>query len=264
MPTRTERDTRPVVATEWHNPCFGKRWRSLANGTIEFEGQGVVTLPAGEGPSRYRRFVRNTWRNFRPEIERAARKRGVPVNWVLAIAATETGIASGSRERQSGLLSTRPAQGCGPPVTKCCYGPMAIMVCPSPNHRTFGGYERREDMLDPEKNIDTGAAILRHFMDQGLDLPAISARYNAGGLCCPNSPLTPSKPGGRVKNAFNLCSAAIAGTSYPMLSSMMNNFAVLELGVRPNGGGWLNTALYAAGGAALVGAAGLLFIATRQ
>lgn len=250
------------MAGPWTNPCGGLRWRNLSDGTIEIEGRGVVLPPAGEGKWSLRTYVRNSWRNFEPEIKRAAQKHGLPANWVVAIIATETGVASSSRERQSGQRGLTPAQGC---PAKCCYGAMQIMTCPYPNHRTYGKYPNASDMLDPWKNIDTGAAIMKHFLNKGLDLPAISARYNSGGLCCRVSPAVASKPGGRAQNAFNLCSAKIVNTSYPMMTIMMNNFAVRELGVTPSGGaGWLDIALYAGGGAALVGAVAILAISLRS
>lgn len=231
---------------DFHNECGGVGYRNLSDGTIEIEGSGVVLPPPGEGQWSLRTYARNTWRNFESEIRAAARAHDIPVSWVLAIAATETGIASESREKQSGQLGLHPDDGCA--QGKCCYGVMQIMVCPHPNHRTYGGYERRDDMLDPAKNIDTGAAIMRHFVDQGLDLPAISARYNSGGLCCPYSPTTASGPGGRQRNEFLMCSADIAGTSYPMMTTMMNNFAVLEMGV--GGFDWKRLLMWGAGIAA--------------
>lgn len=236
------------MAGPWTNPCGGVRWRNLADGTIEIEGQGVVMPPPGEGPYSLRTYVRNSWRNFETEIKRAASKHGVPANWIVAIIATETGLYSGSREKQLRAESY------------CCRGPMAVMWTPHPNHTTFGGYTDPTALYEAWPAIDTGTAIMKHYMvKQGLDLPQISARYNSGGLCCKTSPAVPSKPGGRVQNEFNLCSAKIADISYPMMSTMMNNFAVRELGVGP-GGGWVETLLYTAGGIALFGAAGLLAV----
>lgn len=233
----------PSVATGWHNPCGGVRWRTLRDGRIEVEDRGVL-YATGEGPYSFRTYVHNSWRNFRPEILAASKKRGVPVSWILALIATETGLWSNKRERQARISNY------------CCRGPMAVMVSPYPNHKTFGGYPRADDMLDPAKNIDTGAAIMAYHARKGLDLPAIAARYNSGGLCCRSSPTVPSKPGGRVQNVYNLCSAKIpstaTGQSYPEKAIRGNNTAIAELDVNATAG---STLLYAVGGFLLVGAA---------
>lgn len=195
--------------SDWANPCNGLRWRTLANGKIEVEGKGTPMPSAALA-----KYLDQSWVNFSPEILAASAKRGVSPAWIVAIIATETGLWSGSRAKQSVVASS------------CCVGPMAIMIAPSPNYRTFGGYTSPSEMYEPAKNIDTGAAIMRSWMDKGYDLPMITARYNSGGLCCPNSPAVASAPGKRQQNAYNLCSAAISGTSYPEMAIMFNNYAV--------------------------------------
>ena len=243
------------MAGDWINPCGGARWRSLDDGAIEVEGKGVVMPPPGSGPYSLRTYVANSWRNFEPEIRKAAAKHGVPVNWILAIIATETGILSSSRARQLGFRNF------------CCGGPMAVMFAPYKNYKTYGGYDSPDSLFQAESSIDVGTAIMASHMKKGLDLPQISARYNSGGLCCRDSPATPSKPGGRQQNEYNLCSAKIAGVSYPEVSTMLNNVAVRELGIGPSpglvkagvGGGWLKPALI---GAAVVAGVGAVLMLT--
>lgn len=201
-----------ALANGWRNPCGGLRWRELDDGRFDVDGKGVI-LP----PAEVQKQVRQSWANFEPEIRAAAEKRGVPVSWLLAVITVETGLWSGNRQKQSTISSG------------CCVGPMQVMVTPHPNYKV-GGYTSPDDMLDPLKNIDTGAAIMRGWMDKDHDLPMILARFNAGELCCSNSPSVATKPGGRVQNAFNLCSAAIAGVSYPELALAANNYAI-ELGL---------------------------------
>jgi hypothetical protein len=212
------------VDDEFVNPCGGVGWRTLSDGRIEIQGRGVLYPD-----DTVRRYVEQSWLNFGPEILAAAERRDVPPEWLLAIITVETGLWSSSRKKQSVIASD------------CCVGPMAIMVSPSPNYKTFGGYSSAQEMFEPAKNIDTGAAIVRFWMDKGYDLPMITARYNSGGLCCPTSPDVPSKPGGRQSNPYHLCSASIAGVSYPELAIMCNNYAVLLLG------GTAATGLIAAG-----------------
>lgn len=193
-------------------------------------------------------YVAQSWNNFAPEIRSAAQKRGVPEAWLVALIATETGLWSGSREKQATIGSG------------CCVGPMAVMISPHPNYKTFGGYSSPQDMYDPAKNIDTGAAIVRHWMDQGYDLPMITARYNSGGLCCPTSPTVATKPGGRQANQYNLCSAAIGGVSYPEIAIRCQNYARSALGLGDAGGlGQIALSIGLAG----VGIAAAIWIARR-
>lgn len=202
---------------DFRNPCGGTRWRDNPDGTIEIEGRGVEQLDPANA-----KYAAQSWKNFEPEIRAAAAKRGVPLSWILAIMTTETGLWSGSREHQAAIASS------------CCGGPMAVML--DVQHAKMGGYTTAAELMDPAKNIDTGAAIIRYFVDQGLDLPAITARYNSGGLCCPNSPQS-APSGHRVWNEFLLCSAAIAGTPYPLYAIRANNTAVLALGIGAQAGG---------------------------
>lgn len=190
--------------TAFHNPCGGVGWRTLSNGQIEVEGRGV---PLASG--QFATYVRQSWTNFAPEILAAAHQRHVPVSWVLAIVSVETGLWSGSRDKQAAARSS------------CCVGPAAVML----SNYKLGGYASSQALYDPAANIDTGAAILRLWLQKGYDLPAVAARYNSGGLCCPTAPATASS-GARVRNEFSLCSAAIAGVSYPMMAIQANNYAL--------------------------------------
>lgn len=223
------------------NPCGGVGWRTLSDGRIEIQGRGVL-YPS----DTVRKYVEQSWVNFAPEILAASAKRGVPPQWLLALITVETGLWSSSRQKQAAISSG------------CCVGPMAVMVAPHPNYKTYGGYSSPQEMFEPEKNIDTGAAIVRSWMDKGYDLPMITARYNSGGLCCPTSPDVPSKPGGRQSNPYKLCSASIAGVSYPELAILCQNYALLLVG------GTAATGLIAAGLAlAGIGLAAAIWIARR-
>lgn len=201
------------------NPCGGTAWSTLANGQISVAGRGVL-LPA---PAFALDVVR-TWQNFSAEFQAAAKKRAVPLSWLVAICSVETGLWSKDRATQASQSSS------------CCVGPMAIMVT-IPNYK-LGGYSSADEMWDPAKNIDTGAAIVAAWMKKGYDLPAIAAAYNAGSVCCPNSPTVAASPGGRQQNEFNLCSASPGGVSYPELAIQANNYAIAG-GVGRSTSGWL-------------------------
>ena len=228
---------------EWQNPCGGLRWRTLSNGAIEVEGQGTPVPPPGVSRYTFRNYVLSSWQNLGPEIQRAASKWQIPAPWILALISIESGIrAPLGRDAQA---STR---------NYCCWGPMAVMVTPYANYKQ-AGYSSAEEMLDPWKGVDAGVAIMADFHADGYDLPLIAARYNSGGVCYPNSPAVPSKPGGRELNEFKLCSADAGGVSYPMLAIQANNMAVLELGLGATGAAWkkgLGIALLGLGVAAAI------------
>lgn len=204
---------------DWRNPCGGLRWRTLSSGAIEVDGMGTPVPPPGTGRYSYRNYVLSSWQNLGPEIQRSAQLRNVPVPWVLALMSIESGIRA--PQGRAAQVATR---------NYCCWGSMAVMVTPYANYKQ-AGYTSAEDMLDPFKGVDAGVAIMAASRDDGYDLPIIAARYNSGGVCCPNSPSSPSKPGGRELNEFKLCSAKAGGVSYPMLAIQANNMAVLEMGL---------------------------------
>lgn len=228
---------------EWQNPCGGTRWRTLSSGAIEVEGLGVPLPPPGVSRYTFRNYVLSSWQNLGPEIQRASEKWKIPASWILALISIESGIRA--PQGRAAQVATR---------NYCCWGSMAVMVTPYANYKQ-AGYTSADDMLDPWKGVDAGVAIMADFHGKGYDLPLIASRYNSGGVCCPTSPTTPSKPGGRELNEFKLCSADAGGVSYPMLAIQANNMAVLELGLGGSGAQWkrgLGLALAGVGLAAAV------------
>lgn len=83
-----------------------------------------------------------------------AEKYDVPVTWPLAVIFAESG---------------------GKPDAEnwCCAGLMAIY------YDVHG--KRREDMLDPEKNVDYGTSLLARSADKGYELPEVASIHVAGG-----------------------------------------------------------------------------------
>jgi soluble lytic murein transglycosylase-like protein len=167
---------------DWTNPCGGKQWRTLADGSIEVAGEGV---PLYDPNGHAFLALANSWQNWQSEARSASSSRGVPLSWILGIISAETGNWAGDPAVQAD---------CGPWSSRChnpcCAGPMQVMVTPYPNYKTYGGYENAEDMKDPAKAIDAGAAMLASMAEgsrvQG-ELPALAATYNSGGVYCDGS-----------------------------------------------------------------------------
>lgn len=206
-----------TVASDWTNPCGGLKWRTLSDGRIEVEDLGAPTFDPG---SLLEKYVRQSWANFEPEIRAASAKRGIPINYIVAVMTTETGLWSSSRARQMSQCSF------------CCCGPMAVWSTPGRGFWPANyGYTPDQIVNDPAANVDAGAALMRQGFDAGHDLPVVVAAYNSGSYgCCPLSPDVPYKPGGRQSNPFKLCSASPGGISYPEMAIRANNTA-LALGI---------------------------------
>lgn len=153
--------------SEWTNPCGGKRWRTLSDGRIEVEGEGVPSYPPGSPQYAY---MTCCWQRWGGLIRGAAAKYGVPVSWIVAIMSQETGLWC----PKGGLTQEAIVSGDGG------YGLMQIQNSTAPS---CGGTPR--DMLEPARNIDCGAQVLQRQMKRyGRDLPAVAAAYNAGSVRC--------------------------------------------------------------------------------
>lgn len=178
--------------SDWQSPCGGARWRTLSNGLVEVEGEGV---PAYSVSSPEFRNLAATWRNWQSLFRSSARRYGIPVSWVVAIAATETGPWASDPQQQATVVSFD--QG---------VGVMQITRYPGTT---------AAQMADPRANIDTGAMILgKHAARFGYELPAVAASFNAGSVYC--------SPG---NNEWNLRTTG----DYPRKALMYNNSALLYL-----------------------------------
>jgi soluble lytic murein transglycosylase-like protein len=184
------------------NPCGGLRYRALPNGLIELEGQGT---PAYEPGSARHVLLEQTLANWRPFFRRSASHHGLPVSWLAAIAAVETGPWSASPEGQATIRSPVGA-----------IGIMQIM----PATATMLGF-RPDEMLDPQLNIEAGAMLIAQLAERSDGLPAITGRYNSGKLCCSDP-----RCGADCTNPFGFCT----DSDYPGAAVRYNNAAVL-LGV---------------------------------
>jgi soluble lytic murein transglycosylase-like protein len=180
--------------SDWQSPCGGRRWRTLPSGLVEVEGEGT---PAYAVSSAEFRNLAATWTNWRPFFRAAASRYGIPVSWVVAIAASETGPWSSNPQGQASVVSFDNGVGI-----------MQITNYPGVTPA---------QMADPRANIDTGAMILgKHAARFGYELPAVAAAYNAGSVYC--------SPG---NNEWNVRTTG----DYPRHALMNNNAAILSLGV---------------------------------
>lgn len=169
--------------SEFINPCGGKRWRTLPNGQIEVQGEGV---PLYEPGSRFFTQAKQTWENWAPLMRDAAKRYGIPVSWLVGLVTAETGAWSYDPAIQATCGPSRkyPANGfvsrkCPNPVCSC-YGLMQIFTGLK-LHEKYGGYTSPVEMLDPEKNLDVGANMISSMVTRAKgELPRIASSYNAG------------------------------------------------------------------------------------
>jgi len=160
-----------LASSQWVNPCGGKRWRTLSNGAIEVEGEGV---PVYSPTSLEHKYLTQTWNNWAPQFESSAARFGVPVTWILAAATQETGLWSNNPQRQATISSQDG------------YSSIGIMQ-PIPSTATMLGYNPA-DRSDPQLNIDMGAKLLAKLVPiYPAGFPMIAAKYNARSVCNPGN-----------------------------------------------------------------------------
>lgn len=192
-----------VMASDFiANSCGGARWRTLAGGLIEVEGQGVPMYTPGDP---HFKLLAQTWNNFSSELGSAARKYGIPVSWALAVASVETGFLSSNYQLQAQAVSPVGA-----------VGVMQLMP------QYFKRYSR-EDLLRPSINIPVGVAFLKTLCSSSAcpwrcELPYLGSVYNAGS----GSGCVQCSPG---KNIFNLTEDA----NYSLALVMYSNAALTYL-----------------------------------
>jgi soluble lytic murein transglycosylase-like protein len=184
----------------WANKCGGKRWRTLRDGRIEVEGEGVPLVRPGT--ARFKQLERN-WRNWSSLLSSAAARYKLPLSWLVALATVETGSWS---DRPSVQASIRSPAG--------AVGIMQIMPQYQP--------ESAAQLTDPRTNTNVAARIVRDLVDgrTGPELPHIASAYNAGagstslGVRCAPS-----------RNEW----ALMADANYPRQALELNNSAITYL-----------------------------------
>lgn len=180
------------------NPCGGLRWETLPDGTIEIEGQGVAAFEPGT--LRFQQ-MQDCWDNWRSLISAAAGTAGIPARWILAVICQETGLWSANAAEQAAKIAPD--------------GGLGLMQIMPATARAFGASP--EDMLDPTKNIQVGAALLAKLASShDGELPEIVASYNAGSVRC------------GAANPWNM----VTSGDYITNAVQWNNAAVLHLDMR--------------------------------
>jgi hypothetical protein len=188
------------------NKCGGARFRTLPDHSVEIEGQGVPTYAPGSPEHKY---LTQTWRNWSGVIRKHAKKTGLPVSNVLAIATKETGLWSGDKHKQATIGSPAGAQGI-----------MQVMPCNVFQYGKFKDLVCGRNRSDPDTSLNMGSVLLQAHMKNYGGFPAAASAYNAGGLKCYTGPTGNSAVKPNKFNWLNEHDYASKATTY-------NNTAVL-------------------------------------
>lgn len=200
-----------VAVGTWTNPCGGARWRTLPDGRVEIEGQGIPECAPGTTCARQ---VEQTWRNWQAAFEAVARRHQLPVAWLVALATNETGFLSHKPDQQRTVASSDG------------YGSIGIMQ-PLPGEVRRLGFSPA-DAANPEKNIEMGARILKEGLVRTKgDFPAAAVLYNAGHLC----PTSSNLQKGNYNAALNV--AGYKGVYLPHAVRHLNTAVRLGVNVTP-------------------------------
>lgn len=151
-------------------------WRTRPDGVVEVDkGDGFRVFRLEAGQDVLARVL--DWSGL---ASKYAAKHGVPLSWILGTMYAESG---------------------GDPRAEnaCCVGLLAIYVKgPHPAHPS----KTREQMLDPNQNLDYGTSLLAKSIAAGYDLPRTASIHVAGG-------------GASYKPHSGTCKSAMAHPEFP-------------------------------------------------
>lgn len=203
-------------------PCPGfASYQTNSDGTVTIEKLGLRTY-GPDAPER--QWLVQTWQNFGGQLTKAAQRYGVPVPWMAAIAAVETGLWSKDPQRQATITNDEGAVG-------------LMQVMPTRVNGELKGSPKagtKEQLLNLDYNIDRGALFLKEWSDRfGPEFPVVAAAYNAGRKECKGA------------GTFGL----VSDKDYPARAVTFLNTAILDLGIGRSFP-WQWFALGLAGGAA--------------
>jgi hypothetical protein len=184
------------MASEWvQSLCDSHRWRYLDDGTIELDGEGVITYPWKPGV--------DAWK---VDIQRAASKFQLPPSWIAGLMAFESGgnTDAGSPAGAQGLMQLMPGTAQS----------MADMY-----GIPYGGASTLKS--DPATNVMLGAAYLAYQVGRYNDFVHAAAGYNAGSARCWTEACATATP----ESAWGYCTD---GSPYPRWAIGHQNTAVLQ------------------------------------
>lgn len=218
-------------STDWTRKCeTSPRWRTLPNGQIEVEGQGVP-LAEETGYNQDRKVIQSVWEKWKHVILPAAAAHNIPPLWILAIIIIESKGTDYNATHMNGA-GYGGLMGMGPQSMKIGLGrPSSV-----------------EEVIDPALNVMGGAGFMAYNMAKfGAELPIVMNSHNAGSPKC--SATTRGKsfgPGGEgydfdgtsCTNSMGMVEDCTAGkpSRYGIRAVMINNSAI-EMGLDPGVGG---------------------------
>lgn len=163
-----------------HNPfvyhqIFGSvKWR-LVPGGVEIENSGI------ERSNGRPTTVEGIWSKYSKEIEKAAYRYAVPIEYILATIATESSGNAGVLREEPGYISDEQTP------HRISVGLMQTLI--STASATIGTKVDRDWLMDPQNAIMAGTSYIRDQAPKTLlDGPLVFAAYNAGGIYIQNGP----------------------------------------------------------------------------
>ncbi len=173
----------------WHNYRNGSIWWRVTAKGIEIKGKGLLKN------WKYNKRSADIWKKFKEPILKASKKHGVPVPVIIATISTESSGEPESYRHEPGFYRRYikgKTQWKKNPYYKeskrisASYGLMQIMYTTA---YSVGFRGEPEDLYDPERNIDAGAAYIASSFQRkqhGWDPPKIACAYNAGSVRATN------------------------------------------------------------------------------
>ena len=153
--------------TTYHRRFPGSvRWRCVPAG-VDIEGDGVQRTP-GQPLT-----VRRIWQTFRVELARWSTLYGIPVELLIATAATESGGDARARRNEPGWTGDETTP------HRVSIGLMQTLI--STARAATGVSWTARELFEPNVSILAGGAYIRQqYEATGFDPPLVAAAYNAG------------------------------------------------------------------------------------
>jgi soluble lytic murein transglycosylase-like protein len=187
-------------------------WRTLTTGEVEVNGT-ILTIAA----QSHQAFVDRVMR-WAPVAAVAAEKYDVPVHWVLGVIHAESGgnPSALSPDGGYGLMQlTHPT----------------VFASVKPEDTRDNPYDPTDDISDPDRNIDLGAALLGRLRKTvGDDLVKVASGYNAGLVTSGQphtsevSPFGVRETKGYITRVLEGSNSALARLHYPFVPGYTDKY----------------------------------------